>query len=251
VSVKDGDTVLGSASLAEGHASVSIPAGSLEPGVHTLTVAYAGDDHVAVGTDSIELTVTKASATVTATGGSVVYGKALSVPVKVTADGAAPTGSVSVSSGGTVLGSASLTGGAATIVIPAKKLAPGAHTLSVTYGGNSTVGSADTTATLTVTKAKATLAKPSVTPQKVVVKKTKATVTIKVTASGVTPTGKVTLSGGGLAKRTVTLGAGGKVKVKLAVFRTKGAKTLTVTYAGDKYVAGATSKVTIKVVPKK
>ncbi|GAA4714330.1 lamin tail domain-containing protein [Nocardioides conyzicola] len=251
VSVKDGDTVLGSAPLASGQASVTVPASSLQPGTHALTLAYAGDDHVATATDAVTLTVAKAAGTVTATGGSVVYGKTTSVPVTVTATGSAPTGTVTVSSGGKVLGSAGLTGGAATVAIPAKALAPGSHTLSVSYSGSATVAAAETTATLSVARAKAAIAKPSVTPKKVIVKKTKATVTIKVTASGVTPTGKVTLSGGGLAKRTVTLGAGGKVVVKLAVFRTKGTKTLTVTYAGNTYVAGATTKVTIKVVPKK
>ena len=250
VSVREGETVLGTAALAAGRTSISIPAKSLEPGLHTLTVAYSGDGDVYVGTDSIALTVTKAAGSVSAANASVVYGEAVSVPVQVTADGVTPTGGLTVSSVATVLGTAILSGGAATVAIPAKSLAPGTHSLTVAYAGGSTVIAGSTTATLTVSKAKATIAKPAVAPKRVIVKKTKASVTIKVTASGVTPTGKVTITGGGLSKQTATL-RGGKAVVKLPVFKSKGAKRLTVTYLGDTFVQGASTKATIQVKPKK
>jgi hypothetical protein len=248
VSVRDGATVLATATLAAGQASVAVPAGSLQPGAHALTVAYAGDDHVTTVTKGITLTVAKVGGTVSATGGSVVYGKAASVPVTVT--GGAPTGSVTVSSGATVLGTATLAGGAATVAIPAKSLAPGSHALTVAYAGDGTVAAGTTTATLTVTKAKATIAKPAVAPKQVIVKRTRARVTIKIAATGVTPTGKVTVSGGGLAKQTVTL-RGGRAVVKLPAFKSKGAKKLTVTYLGDTFVQGASAKATIQVKAKK
>jgi hypothetical protein len=246
VSVRDGETVLGTADLAAGHASVAVPARSLEPGTHTLTVAYAGDDHVAAATDSIVLTVTKAVGSLSAAGASAAYGKAVSVPVTVAADGVTPTGTVTVTAGATVLGVATLRGGAATVVVRAKSLAPGAHSLSIVYSGDAVVAAGTGTATLTVTKAKASIAKPSVAPRTVIVKKTRATVTVKVIATGVTPTGKVTVAGGGVPKRTVTL-RGGKAVVKLPVFRSKGAKRLTVTYLGDSYVQGGSTTVTIRV----
>jgi hypothetical protein len=248
VSVRDGATVLGTATLAAGQASVAVPAGSLQPGAHALTVAYAGDDRVTTATRGIALTVAKVGGNVSATGGSVVYGKAASVPVTVT--GGAPTGSVTVSSGATVLGTATLAGGAATVAIPAKSLAPGAHSLTVAYAGDGTVAAATTTVNLMVSKAKASVAKPTVAPKQVIVKKTRVSLTVKVAASGVTPTGKVTVSGGGLAKQTVTL-RGGKAVVKLPVFKSKGAKKLTVTYIGDTFVLGASAKATIQVRPKK
>ena len=83
VSVRNGETVLGTATLTAGHASVSVPAKSLLPGAHTLTVAYAGDDHVALGTDTIAVTVTKATGSVSAADASVGYGAAVSLPVTV------------------------------------------------------------------------------------------------------------------------------------------------------------------------
>ncbi len=248
VSVRDGAAVLGTATLATGQASVAVLAGTLQPGVHALTVEYAGDEHVTTATKGITLTVAKVGGTVSATGGSVVYGKSTSIPVIVT--GGAPTGSVTVSSGSTVLGTATLTGGAATVAIPAKSLAPGAHPLTVAYAGDGTVAAGTTTATLTVTKTNATIAKPTVAPKQVIVKKTRASVTIKVTAWGVTPTGKVTVAGGGLPKQTVTL-RGGKAVVKLPAFRSKGTKKLTVTYLGDTFVQGASAKATVQVKARK
>ena len=97
---------------------------------------------------------------------------------------------------------------------------------------------------------RSSIAKPTVAPKQVVVKKTRASVTIKVTASGVTPSGKVTITGGGIAKQTVTL-RNGRVAVKLPVFKTKGTRTLNVTYAGDSFVTGDNAKVTVKVKAKK
>jgi uncharacterized protein YjiK len=248
VTVRDGETLLGTGTLTAGRTSISIPANSLEPGPHTLAIAYAGDGDVYAGTDSIVLTVTKAAGSVTAADTSVVYGAAASIPVTVT--GGAPTGTVTVSSGAIVLGAGILTRGGADIAVPAKSLAPGAHSLTVAYAGDGRVAAASTTVALTVAKATATIAKPTVAPKQVIVKKTRASVTIKVAASGVTPTGKVTITGRGLSKRTVTL-RGGKAVVKLPVFRSKGTKKLTVTYLGDTLVQGASSKVTVQVRPKR
>jgi hypothetical protein len=250
VAVRDGATVLGTANLTAGRASVSIAAGALQPGAHSLTVGYAGDGDVYPGAGSIVLTVTKVAGTVSATGGSVVYGRSASIPVVVTSSGATATGTVTVSSGGVVLGSATLSGGAAEVLLRAKSLAPGAHTLSVAYAGDGVVSAGTGAATVTVTKAKATIAKPSVAPRKVIVRKTRATVTVKVLATGVTPTGKVTVSGGGVPKQTVTL-RGGKAVVRLPAFKSKGAKRLTVAYLGDRYLLGAATKVTIRVKPRR
>ena len=100
---------------------------------------------------------------------------------------------------------------------------------------------------LTVTKARSSLSKPSIAPGRVVVKKTRAVLTVKVGATGVGPTGRVTITGGGLPKQTVTV-RGGKAVVKLPAFRTAGLKTLTVTYAGDRFVSGDTTRVRVRVL---
>jgi hypothetical protein len=249
VTVKAGDVVLGSEALSDGAADVEIPGGALDAGTYTLTVAYAGDDNVGGDQTTVELVVTKAATSAAAGNDSVVYGKGASIPVEVTADGVTPTGKVTVKSGSKVLGTATLSEGSADVSIPAKALAPGKYTLTVEYAGDDNVQASTDTATLTVTQTKSSLSKPSVSPRKVIVKKTRATVTVKVTAPGVTPTGKVTVSGGGLASKSVTI-KGGKAVLKLAAFKTAGVKTLKVTYAGDKFVDGATTTVKVKVVKK-
>ena len=96
-------------------------------------------------------------------------------------------------------------------------------------------------------QATATIAKPTVEPKRVVVRTTRARVTITVLADGVVPTGLLTIKGGGLKERAVTLGDDGTVVVKLRRFRTKGLKRLTITYLGDAYVDGDGGVVNVRV----
>ena len=252
---------LASAKLSGGGAVVKLPAGSLAVGTHSLSVAYSGDANVEPGSATTSLIVTAPTATatttttpgsVTATGGSVVYGQSATVPVTVTASGATPTGAVTVLAGGTPLGMATLAAGAATVTIPAKSLAPGAHQLTVLYSGDAQVTAASSTVGLTVTRAAASVEKPTVKPKRVVVKKTKARVLVKVVAAGLTPSGKVTITGRGVKTKTATLRADGTVVVKLAKFKKRGVRTLTVTYSGDTYVEAATTTLKVRVKkPKK
>ena len=58
VTLLDGDRVLGSAELVDGHAVIQLPKKSLKRGTYTLTVSYAGDADVAPGTDSVTVRVT-------------------------------------------------------------------------------------------------------------------------------------------------------------------------------------------------
>ena len=108
VSVLDGAVVLGTATLASGSATVTIPA-NLVPtiGVHELDLAYSGETgqySPSVGT--FTLTVTKATPTVNAVDTSVQYGKAATVTVNVTGPGGPATGTVTVRNGGTTIGRA-------------------------------------------------------------------------------------------------------------------------------------------------
>ena len=189
------------------------------------------------------------ASSVAASGASVVYGQAGSVTVTVSASGATPTGSVTLRSGATTLGSAVLSGGAASVAIAAKALAPGTHALSVAYAGDSTVAASAGTVTLTVLKASATVEKPKVKNKPVVVKQTRAKVKVRVLAAGLSPSGTVTITGGGLRAKTVKLGSDGTATIKLAKFKTTGKKKLKVTYSGDVFVSGALTKLKIRVRP--
>ena len=68
------------------------------------------------------------------TDASMVYGQAGAVDVVVTPSTA--TGTVTVRDGVTVLGSATLVGGAATVTIPAGSLGVGEHELTLVYAGD-------------------------------------------------------------------------------------------------------------------
>jgi 5'-nucleotidase len=57
VTVSEGDTTLGSATLQRGLGIVVADTRSLSPGRHTLTVSYAGDDTYAPATDQVRVTV--------------------------------------------------------------------------------------------------------------------------------------------------------------------------------------------------
>jgi len=97
------------------------------------------------------VTVTPASATIKET-------DTVAVTIKVAGSGTStPSGSVTMSSGTYNSGATALSGGTATITIPAGKLAVGAtDTLTVSYGGDTNFNSASGTATVTVTKAATT-----------------------------------------------------------------------------------------------
>ena len=68
----------------------------------------------------------------------------LDIGIEVTS-GTTPTGTVTVTDGGRVLGTAELADGSATVVVGAYQLSPGRHRLRITYEGDAGhVGSSKT-----------------------------------------------------------------------------------------------------------
>lgn len=179
---------------------------------------------------------------------AVVYGRAATVPVTVTAPGVTPTGTVTVSYGSTVLGVGTLAAGRTAVTVPARTLAPGGYTLTLAYSGDGDVAAQSGTTRLTVAKGSSTITDVKVTPKKVRAKKTRATLSLSVVGSnGVAPSGTVTVSGKGIRTVTGTI-RNGKVSVRLSKFGSKGKKVLTVRYTGDRYLSGSTRTVRITVV---
>jgi autotransporter-associated beta strand protein len=112
-----------------------------------------------VSTGDIELTVQDAlvsTTTLTRHTGTVnnnTYGDTLQFDISVTGSGATPTGTVELRDGspsGTLLGSASLSGGAATISPALNALTAGTHTLYAVYSGDPTYQSGSGTLSQTV-----------------------------------------------------------------------------------------------------
>jgi hypothetical protein len=240
--------------LSSGSATITIPANSLSVGTETLTVSYSGDANYASanGTASVAVTTPLTPAiTVTPAATTVVSSSSLSVKVTVTGSGATPTGTVTLSGGGYTSAATTLSGGSANIVIPANSLSAGSDTLTVSYSGDSNYAAA------TGAKAGTAPVKVSATPLAPTVTVTPAATTLDsastlsvsaaVTGAGVTPTGTVTLSGGGYTSTAATLSSGSYTFTIPANSLSAGTDTLTVSYSGDTNYVGGTGTASVTV----
>ena len=146
------------APLANGSASITIPAGSLATGSDTLTAKYTPDSastaayNTASGTASVTVEQSPTAPTVTVTPEETThpYAENLIVAATVKGGSASPTGSVTLSSGSFTSPAVSLTSGAATFYVQPGSLAIGADTLTVTYTPDASSSSTYTTSTGTV-----------------------------------------------------------------------------------------------------
>ncbi|WP_244928689.1 ExeM/NucH family extracellular endonuclease [Nocardioides sp. W7] len=174
---------------------------------------------------------------------SLAYGRTASV--KVTVDAAA-TGTVQVKLGAGVLGSAPVVGGVATVILPARSLAPGRVTLTASYSGDGTFAPASKTFGATVAKARSVI-RGSVKPKKVVVRRTRATLTVRVAgADGVKATGSVRITVTGQRSRTITV-RNGRATLKLKAFSSTGRKKVTVQYLGSALLERSSEKLAFTV----
>jgi len=196
--------------------------------------------------DNVKVTVCKVASGVTAAvvPASAAYPQGGSV--NVTVAGTDPSGTVTVKEGVTTLGSATLSAnGTASVALPGG-LAVGGHSLTVAYSGDATNAPGTTTVAFTVRKAASTM---SVQAPHSVRKGRKATLTVRVAANGVTPTGPV------VVRRAGKVVAHGNLQGGVATLKVRGKKPgrmhLRVTYAGSAVVAGSSETVTIRVRAKR
>ena len=244
-------TTLGTITLASG--TGQFKTSSLAVGSYSVTGSYSGDSTYDVSSSSAMPLTIQALATptvvVTPSLSSLTTKQALSVQVSVSGGSGnpTPTGSVTLSGGGYTSAATSLSSGSTTIVIPASGLNVGADTLTVSYSGDSNYSSATGTASVTVTAVPLTPT-VKVTPAENALDSGAAlNVTTAVTGAGATPTGTVTLTGGGYTSAAVTLSGGNATIAIPANSLSAGTDTLTVSYSGDSnYVAGTgTASVTV------
>ena len=247
----DGSAVIGQAPLAGGQATFTVAA--VTEGAHAFSARFTGADgaYLAGSTSAVvPLTSQKNAASVSVTVPAHTYGAASTAKVTVTSAGHPATGTVTVAVGG-VLRTLTLTGGAATTAVPAT-LATGRQDVYVLYLGNATTNAAVGAASFTVSKATSTVTL-KLSAKKATVKKTKvkATVTVKVPGTSITPAGTVTVKAGKKVLKTFTL-KGSTKTVKLPAFRTTGTKKIKATFSGDANVKARTSTAAkIKVTKKK
>jgi Zn-dependent metalloprotease len=245
VTVTEGATTLGTATLVAGAASIALSS-AMPAGVHHLSVSYSGNDNYDVASTTLDATVTKGATTLAAVHVPEPVGFGQVHAVKVTATGAAeaPTGLVTVTEGATTLGTATLVAGAASIAL-SSAMPAGVHHLSVSYSGNDNYAVASTTLDATVGKvASATVGKA--TPSKVKKgKKVKTQVTV--TAPGLTPTGSVQVTFKGQVVGVGTL-AGGTATITLTKKLPVGKQTLVASYLGAADLLPSQGSFQVKIV---
>ncbi|HWJ09870.1 MAG TPA: alpha-L-arabinofuranosidase C-terminal domain-containing protein, partial [Nocardioides sp.] len=170
-------------------------------------------------------------------------GSPVSVRVTVSGAGATPTGPVVLRKAGTVLASADLVSGRATLKVGSAKLGTGAHTLTVDYAGDATHGASSDTVTVKVVKAssRTTLALTQVASRAPLV-------TVRVSAA-VAVSGKVTVSvlrdGRTVLTRSVSL-TGGRGLVRLPRLP-RGSHVVAARYAGSATVDPSTTRTAVRI----
>ncbi|KQW43882.1 hypothetical protein ASC77_20990 [Nocardioides sp. Root1257] len=188
------------------------------------------------------------ASTVSAGNVSVTYGKAGTVTVTVGPAGA--TGTVQLFDGAKKIGVATAVpaSGITKVVLPARSLKPGSHTLTAAYSGDDDFTSGSDTFKVVVAKA-ASGTKATARPAKAKLRKTRVTLKIEVDGQpGVAATGKVRVTVPGQGTKTLTL-RGGKATLTLGKFTSTGSKTIRVSYLGSDVLKPSAD--TVRVVVKR
>jgi len=231
VTLTTGSYSSGAIALSGGSAAISIPPGTLTMGFNILYVSYSGDSNYApVSIAGSAVAIVGAVVLVAPSSSSITTAQALAVTITVSAGSGSPTptGTVRLISGSYMSATTALTGGSATITIPAGSLAPGVDILTVYYDGGNYLDVSGT-ASVTVTAGSPTFTitgtAVTVTPGPVAIS------TITVTPAGgftgsVALTAAITSSPGG-AQSLPTLGFGGTSPVSITG-ATAGTATLTI-----------------------
>ncbi|MFJ9565677.1 Ig-like domain repeat protein [Streptomyces fuscichromogenes] len=206
----------------------------LATGTYTATVTannVNGTGAAATWTGAVKYT----SKTV-ATAATTAYGKTPKVVVTVTGSHSVkPTGKVTVKDGTTVVGTGTLDSSGKVTIGLSNHLKVATHSLSVSYAGSSSLNASSATVSLKITKATAAVSTSAPTS---VSHTAKGKVTVKVTATGTTPTGTVRIYQGSKVIATGTLSSG-KVTITLPKLA-KGKHTLHAFYVGSSTVNSKT-----------
>ncbi|MDR6398485.1 Ig-like domain repeat protein [Herbaspirillum seropedicae] len=231
---KDGSATIGTIALSGNSASLPLP--GLSVGSHAISAVYSGDsNHNSATASATTLTVGQVSSTVVLNAST--SNTAFGTPVTLTATvgGSLPSGTVSFTDGGIVLGSAIVSGGVA--VFSTRTLVIGTHSLEAQYGGdsnNAAASSAVATVTVTPRTPALTLSASSTSVSY------GATLTLNATLTGgAAATGLVRFIEGGVTLGAASLSAGA---ASLSLGRlAPGAHIIRASYAGDSNHAAATS----------
>jgi hypothetical protein len=160
VTFKDGAATIGTATIASGIASAAVS--SLLGGTHTITAIYSGDTNYSgstSGATTVTVTTLATTTSVAANPSTASFGSSVTLSATITPAGGSPSegGKVTFTDGATVLGSGTVTNGAASLIV--SSLATGTHTITATYAGDTNYGgSTSTSITVTITQVAASVA---------------------------------------------------------------------------------------------
>ncbi len=243
------DLLLGSGTIVEGSAEIVLAAGSLEPGAYRLRLEYSGDLTHSPAVGHVDVVVTKAAALVSATATPTtvkVKKGTTTVAVNVSAEGVSPTGSVAAYVNGSVVASADLVAGAATLTV-GPFASVGVAEIEVRYLGDAHVATGTDAVSVTVVKNRPRV---NVVRTPAVVKRnaTRAVFTVTVTAPGLVATGTVQVKVDGALFATKTL-VNGTTSVRLNPFGLLGSHDIKLIYSGDASLERVAETRTLDVVP--
>ena len=255
VQVSAGSKPVCTITLSAGAGSCALAAAGFAPGSYQLTAAYEGSpDYAASVSDDEALTVSQSATTtsLTLTASTVSYGDEETVQARIAvsaADSVAPTGTVTLSSGGVALCKIALSVVSESVcALPSDvEFAPGSYQLSAAYngaGGDATSISA--AKTLTVTPADTTTSLALSAPKKAYGSEESERLSVVVSPEyGGTPAGAVTVSAGAKTVCTITLAAAAASAagscLLSATALAAGRSQLTARYSGSGDFAASTS----------
>jgi hypothetical protein len=233
VTFTNGSTVLGTSPLTSGVATVT--SSTLPTGSDTITATYNGDGNYNSAAATLVQSVGKTTPTViVTTSGSSTFGNPVTITTTVPPG---TTGTITITSGGTTLGSGTVNPTTGTVTITTTTLPVGSDPITASYGGDTNNNPATGTTTQIVTKATPTVTLTSSTNPSVANQSVTFTATLP---SGVT--GTVTFTSGATVLGTSTL-TSGAATVSASTLPT-GSDPITATYNGDANNSSASANLT-------
>jgi Bacterial Ig-like domain (group 3)/Right handed beta helix region len=214
VTFYDGATSLGTASLTAGTASLSTS--SLPAGSNSITAAYAGNSTFNASTSSattvnVKSAVLSTSITLTTSAASITQNSSVTLTaiVKPASGTSIPTGVITFYNGGTSLGSATLSSGAA--IFTTSALPVGTDSITATYSGSTSFNASNSSAIAVSVKAAVVSTTTTLVSSSSAITQNSPvtlTATVKQTSGTTAPTGTVTFYNGTASLGSATLSSG-------------------------------------------
>jgi sugar lactone lactonase YvrE len=237
----DGATLLGTVNVTAGIAT--LPVSFTTPGTHPLKAVYSGDTNTQPATSAIlnQIVLYPSTVTLTTSVNPVLVNANTTLTSTVTSTGTL-TGTVTFYAGTTKLGTSTLTGGVATLVVSFPTA--GVYSLTAVYSGDTDNQTATSPPVSQTVLNIATVAlTSSINP---VFLNNPTVLTALLTSTGATPTGTVSFFDGSTPLGTATLVNG--IASISATFVYAGTHTITALYSGDAVTAPASAPALSQIV---